>query len=1021
MYRCYELPVKPQLADEALRMPIDILLALPDYVVRDEASLIFNLPGAINVLMGGSGWESATEVMLPRIWAEQLSDEQLSQLVQSPVGEKTRPFPTAQIKSLRAKLGLSPFKTMRAKFNFSRYDIVHFTGNIEQNGLDLGERLLPAETLQSRMVNARLLILQNPGGKNDLRPELYAERARRLVEIVTMSGGPPILVVSGRDSASLNRYFFNLYANIVHNQPLAAAAHPGQDDANVWAELFVGEGGDEMLRFDRLFDNLSSRAQTVRQSIEPITERSHKNSLKEMMACLHSEQIKLLEKQMESIDEEFSSDAKRLLSQVKNLNLELLDYNHETGGAMPLAKSSKAIINIEAEAERLRERYPQVMAELNAVLRENALKAPRVLNAAFADPQQQLVLGPRTPLVANREYDFIVDIGPKWNATPTLVKGSSGFPEKALKVDDDGGYLIHVVFISEDLEPTVASNWLWVPQHTGRSFPYDIENKRKAKKDGPIALRLKIPSMEGVDETIKQLRGRLSLYHQNNLIQSALVTAGVVRTPDVVLEVDNVVQVDFVLSGTIQELSRLATRAVKFTEKDAIAEHPIAVNITMNSDGGDGHRVLVRQYDENPSSTNSNSPIGWTPYDPIAAFNALERARDDLKACFYARDGSGKVILDSAKQPVVGLNEDNGKNKTAFRRDLYNLAKLGATLFDKAFGNVRPVGNWKTLAQWTQSLQRTLLTSSIIQVARTAPANYVFPWGLVYQYPLPGPSTRFTFCKVMNEWSDDGKRTAPLATSCPFKDENWHVENIICPYGFWGLNHIIEQPLSALRRLDDGTYTLGETPDKIGFGSSLDLSMGVTHDLAQADLKAHIGRLGQIQKMRIHPPDPADDMDKVRAMLKSTSLVYFLCHGEYDAVEQEPYLGIGLRDNNPLHRIYPKTLHGWARTNDFNAWHDLHPLVFINGCHTANLKPGEVLNFVTAFNFAGASGVIGTEVAVILPLAAEISESLFRKIASDVPVGQAMREVRWELANKGNLLGLAYTLYCLANLRFTGN
>lgn len=1012
MYQCYRLPVKPQLAEETLRMPIKILLALPEYVVRDEASLIFNLPGAVNVLMGGSGWENATEVMLPRIWAEQLSDEQLSHLVQSPVVEKARPFPTAQIKSLRAKL------------IFSRYEIVHFTGNIEQNGLDLGEheheRILPAEALKSKLMDARLLILQNPGGKNGLPHELYAERARRLVDIIVMSGGPPVLVVSGRDSASLDRYFFNLYASIVHNQPLSVAAYPNQDDADVWAELFVGEGGDQMLMFYRLFDNLSSRAQTVRQSIEPITERSHRNNLEKMRPFLHSEQIKLLEKRMEIIDEEFSSDATRLLSQVRDLDREL-DFGHETGGAMPLARSSKAIVNIEAEAERLRELYPQVMAELSAVLTENALKAPRVLNAAFADPQQHLVVGPRTPLVANREYDFIVDIGPRWDVTPTLVKGSSGFPEKALEVDDDGGYLIHVVFISEDLEPTLASNWLWVPQRTGRSFPYDIENRRKAEKSGPIALRLKIPSMEGVDETIKQLRGRLSLYHRNNLIQSALVTAAVARTPDVVLEVDNVVQVDFVLSGTIQELSRLATRAVKFTEKDTTEEHPVAVNITMNSNGGNGHRVLVRQFDENPSSTNSNLPIGWTPYDPISAFNTLDRARDDLKACFYARDGNGKVMLDRVGQPIVGLNANNGKSKDQFTWDLFFLAKLGATLFDKAFGNVRPGGNWTTLAQWTQSLQQTLLTSSVIQVARTDSANYVFPWGLIYQYPMPGPDSRFEYCKVVDEWSDEGKRTEPLATSCPYKDENWHIENIICPYGFWGLNHIIEQPLSALRKLDDGTYTLGETPDKIGFGSSLDLSMGVTHDLAQADLKAHLGRLGQIQKMRLHPPDPADDMDKVRAMLKSTSLVYFLCHGEYDAQEKEPYLGIGLRDSDPVHRIYPKTLQSWARTKDFNAWHNLHPLVFINGCHTANLKPGEVLNFVTAFNFAGASGVIGTEVAVLLPVATEISESLFRKIASNMAVGQALREVRWELANKGNLLGLAYTLYCLANLHVTGN
>jgi len=29
-----------------------------------------------------------------------------------------------------------------------------------------------------------------------------------------------------------------------------------------------------------------------------------------------------------------------------------------------------------------------------------------------------------------------------------------------------------------------------------------------------------------------------------------------------------------------------------------------------------------------------------------------------------------------------------------------------------------------------------------------------------------------------------------------------------------------------------------------------------------------------------------------------------------------------------------------------------------------------------------------------------------------------MRAVRWDLARKGDLLGLAYTMYCLADLKF---
>ena len=43
--------------------------------------------------------------------------------------------------------------------------------------------------------------------------------------------------------------------------------------------------------------------------------------------------------------------------------------------------------------------------------------------------------------------------------------------------------------------------------------------------------------------------------------------------------------------------------------------------------------------------------------------------------------------------------------------------------------------------------------------------------------------------------------------------------------------------------------------------------------------------------------------------------------------------------------------------------------MFINGCHTTNLTPDEILTFVTGFSYARASGVMGTEVSVKVPIA----------------------------------------------------
>jgi hypothetical protein len=47
----------------------------------------------------------------------------------------------------------------------------------------------------------------------------------------------------------------------------------------------------------------------------------------------------------------------------------------------------------------------------------------------------------------------------------------------------------------------------------------------------------------------------------------------------------------------------------------------------------------------------------------------------------------------------------------------------------------------------------------------------------------------------------------------------------------------------------------------------------------------------------------------------------------------------------------------------------------------------------------------------------KIAESVITKLISGARMGDAIREMRWELLNKGNLLGLAYTPYCFADLR----
>lgn len=1018
MYQSNRLNFRHDLAAVPPHMPIDILLALPEYVTGPEnVAYLFNLPGAINDLMGGAGWESAAQVMKPYVWAPQWNNEQLMKFAADPFGSNKHPFPQLNPDELRPTRG--------------EFEIIHFIGSIsiqedELPALNFGCDAIPpvfsVKDLKRELIGlgTRLIILQNPVFLKEVAAaEKYLHRASQFAESIIAAGGPAVLVIAGADQPELvNTYLTDFYANIVHNQPLSAAAQPKPEiDSRLWVELFVGEGGEEILLISRLRDELYSKIENIRLTVEPMVGASLGTELDQMKPYLHTSQLRAIKSHAKEtgafeLEEEVSERASRVLDSTRKMRMDL-DYSHESGAAIPLGESSRAMPMVEAESTRLETIYPAV-AELRSELNTQASKAPRVLNAGFADPRAGRVLNPREPLVAGQEYDLIIDVGPRWSTIPSLVTGNENWPESALPPDKKG-YPIHVVFISDDTEPKLFSSWIWVPRHTGRSFPYNLSNQKKASDSGPIAFRIKAPSLKASDANLTKLHGRLCLYYMNNLLQSARVEAGVARTPNVVLEVDNVVDVDYVISGTVQDLDQFATRKLSFTEDAKVEAHPITLNLTLNDDGK-AHRVLVRQLDELPTAPlTNNSPVGWTPFDPADARDALNDAREILKSCFYKRDEQTGNPIESKP----GLDDNKAKTKNQFLWDLLILAKLGDRLFNTAFTGVTPDGQWATRAEWSRALQQRLETSSIIQVSRTGPANYVFPWGLIYNYPL-SPDAQIKFCRVTTEWTDDGKRTKPLATSCPYRNENWHVENIVCPYGFWGLNHIIEQPVSALHKLPDGTYVLDDATDEIVMNQAdLDLSVSVTRDIQlQIDIDAHLERLGQMKPMRIYPPDPAEDTDEVREMLKSATIVYFLCHGEYDG--RNPFLSIGLRDDNQIHRIYPQTLQNWARTPTLAGWQKQRPLIFINGCHTANLKPGEVLNFVTALSFAGASGVIGTEVSVLAPVAIEISELVFKKMVEEkMPVGQAMYQTRWELANKGNLLGLAYTLYCLANLHIT--
>ena len=147
-------------------------------------------------------------------------------------------------------------------------------------------------------------------------------------------------------------------------------------------------------------------------------------------------------------------------------------------------------------------------------------------------------------------------------------------------------------------------------------------------------------------------------------------------------------------------------------------------------------------------------------------------------------------------------------------------------------------------------------------------------------------------------------------------------------------------------------------------------------------------------------------------------LLYFYCHGERPSPgSQDTFLGIGNHE-----WLSPPDFMGWIQdaylSRRQRVWDTVRPLVFINACHSAELDPAALFNYVDAFVGAGnAAGVIGTEVKVAADLAMAFAQSFFGELLlPGTTVAAAMRRARLAFLAQGNIFGLNYTSYCWADL-----
>lgn len=280
----------------------------------------------------------------------------------------------------------------------------------------------------------------------------------------------------------------------------------------------------------------------------------------------------------------------------------------------------------------------------------------------------------------------------------------------------------------------------------------------------------------------------------------------------------------------------------------------------------------------------------------------------------------------------------------AHNESMRELAQLGRQLFDALFGAD------------DNELIRRLKQGRALRLQVVA-ERFIYPWSLIYS-------------------GDDLRRPDPD--------------------GFWGIQHVIEQPIAfaapeplAITPLmpRDALARLGLAADP-----ALDEQLGMP---VVAMLRERLGMFAT---------EEAQTSDQLLHMLVggegAPSVVCIVCPA---GGGNEPAL---------MFSSQPLTMRELAASSGSRGGQ----LLFLNSVESAEMMPALYADLTSFLARHGAYGLVGNLFELPAPFAAEFSAELLRRFANGMPLGEALRDLRREyLSKRNNFLGLLYELYADAD------
>src|ERR1700693_5866359 len=846
--------------------------------------------------------------------------------------------------------------------------------------IHVGKQTISADAFGAGLLAAatKLLILYNADNRDE------GSSANDFARLLVDRGCIPAALII--DEAPLRASLHAMLKNLTHNTGLINSVQDALTFAD-WPEsalLYVNQHEDELFKYDKWAKAFANDFEGKRAALmKRYDDLSHLTT--ECRRFLYGPDARTYSYPLDTMQPKISG----LKWHANNIQQVLYTpvWPLELNGVVPLANA----VDTYQEVDRLAEEMPLLYGDdepfqaLYSKFQHEAARAPRVINAAFRTADRKRVLRAQDPLVADEKYDLLVDIGPRWDKLQSLVRDNAEFPVDALPPRQDV-YVLDVLFLCEAASEPVSRAQLYLPAQTGRSSAY--QNGRPGAP-GPVGLSVSVPrsAVAGPSRTIA---GRLSIYFEGNLLQSGVVTFLVVRSSTLRTGVQARVDIDFVLAPGFQDLASFRERLLLQTVDSKPAARRVALNLTLNDDGADGLRIIL---------VGKDIPDGVFSYSELVGKKLLNSGRSALLDSFWMR----KAGIADHSRPA--LDSSNAKSACQFEEDLRVLAPLGRKLLKSMLSATQPVRSPLTADQWADLVVSKITAGDVVQINRTARSEYILPWALFYDIRLPGSPTSYGLCPSLATWPSGIPTEIPKILVCPHEHDPEHQENVLCPYAFWGLKYFVEQPLNR---------ESGSAKEPCQPSQSRSISIARTTDPTLATgLDRHLSRIQSWPEIVLDPSHPVVTWTDVRSMLESPQVVYFVCHGGSD--NGEPYLSIGAPGGSDSKITLLEVSDLREPHSTTFPWREPFPMVFINGCNTTDLQPGDFLNFVQEFAKLGAGAVVGSEIPLEVAVAAEMGERILREMFDGAKVGEAVYRARWEFARKCNLLGLAYTAYGLSN------